>query len=103
MKLIITGATGLVGTEAIRQSLKNPKISSVIALSRRPVTVPEDIGDEQITDKLKSLVLKDFTQYPEDVKAQLADADACIWYPSDCDFKPVLLLICRLGRSRLHH
>jgi uncharacterized protein YbjT (DUF2867 family) len=80
MKLIVTGATGLVGTEVIRQSLKNPKITSVIALSRRPVTVPGNDGEDLNTDKLKSLVLKDFTHYPDDDKAQLADADACIWY-----------------------
>jgi uncharacterized protein YbjT (DUF2867 family) len=77
MKLIVSGATGLVGTEVIRQSLKNPKVASVIALSRRPVSVPTDAGDD--ADKLKSLVLQDFTNYPEDVKAELADADACIW------------------------
>ena len=80
MKLIITGATGLVGTEVIRQSLRNPKITSVITLSRRPVTVPEEVGGDLNSDKLKSLVLKDFTEYPEDVRTELADADACIWY-----------------------
>lgn len=79
MKLIVTGATGLVGTEVIRQSLKNPKITSVIALGRRPVSVPKNAGEGVDTSKLKSLVLEDFTNYPQDVKAQLADADACIW------------------------
>jgi nucleoside-diphosphate-sugar epimerase len=79
MKLIVTGATGLLGTWVIRESLQNPKITSVIALARRPVSAPENAGDGFDTSKLKSLVLEDFTNYPEDVKSQLADADACIW------------------------
>ena len=80
MKLIVTGGTGLLGTEVILQCVKNPKVTSIIALSRRPVPVPENAGDGADTSKLKSIILKDFTKYPDDVKAQLADADACIWY-----------------------
>ena len=88
MKLVLAGSTGLVGTEVIRQSLLNPKVTSVIALTRRPIDVsaiagntgggkPVDVG------KVKSVVLEDFTNYPEDVKRHLVDADACIWYESD--------------------
>jgi uncharacterized protein YbjT (DUF2867 family) len=36
MKLIITGATGFVGTEVIRQALSNSTITSIIALARKP-------------------------------------------------------------------
>jgi uncharacterized protein YbjT (DUF2867 family) len=79
MKLIVTGATGLVGTEVIRQSLQNPRITSVIALSRRPVPSPKGVGEDVAASRLKNVVLEDFTKYPNDAKAQLADADACIW------------------------
>jgi len=79
MKLIVTGATGLVGTEVILQCMKNPKITSIIALSRRPVIAPENASKDADTSKLKSIIVNDFTNYPDDAKAQLADADACIW------------------------
>lgn len=80
MKLIVGGATGFVATEIIRQSLLNPKITQIYALARKPVAVPAGVGKDVDTSKLKSLVIKDFEKYPEDVKEQIADADAAIWY-----------------------
>lgn len=74
MKLIVAGATGLVATEIIKQSLKIPEITSVIALARHPVDVP---GIN--SSKVKSVVIKDYGEYPDDVKAEFAGADACIW------------------------
>lgn len=79
MKLVITGATGFCARETIRQSLSNPKITTVVALARRPVEVPQNLGPEADTSKLKSVVLQDFGTYSEDVKKQLEGADACIW------------------------
>lgn len=79
MKLIVSGATGFVATEVIRQSLSIPSITSVIALARRPVSAPENLGAGADTSKLQSVVLEDFGQYSDDVKKQLAGADACIW------------------------
>lgn len=75
MKVIIAGATGLVGSELIRQSLQIPEITSVIALARKPVSVE---GQENAS-KVTSVVIKDYGEYPDHVKAQLAGADACIW------------------------
>ncbi|PYI00608.1 hypothetical protein BO78DRAFT_434274 [Aspergillus sclerotiicarbonarius CBS 121057] len=74
MKLIVTGATGLLGTEIIRQSLRNNKITQVIALARKPVQV-----DNINSSKLKTVIIRDYEHYPSDVKAQIAGADACIW------------------------
>lgn len=79
MKLIVAGATGFVATDVIRQSLRNPKITSVIALARRAVSAPENTGSDADASKLKSVVVEDFGTYPEDVKKHFADADACIW------------------------
>jgi len=79
MKLIIGGATGFVATEIIRQSLGNPKVTAIYALARKPVSVPQGVPAGADTSKLKSLVVKDFEKYPEDVKEQIADADAAIW------------------------
>ena len=80
MKLIVAGATGFVGTEVIRQALRNPSITSVIALARKPVSAPEGPETGSGTSKLRSVVLQDWTSpYPEDVIEVLKGADACIW------------------------
>lgn len=79
MKLIVAGATGLVGTEIIRQSLLINEITEVIALARKPVQI-EDGTD---TSKLRSIVIRDYGEYPAHVKAEFTGADVCIWYASD--------------------
>ncbi|EKV06860.1 NAD(P)-binding domain [Penicillium digitatum] len=76
MKLIVAGATGLVGTEIIRQCLQNSEITQVIALARKPVYIEDGIDP---TSKLKSVVIRDYGEYSADVKAEFAGADACIW------------------------
>lgn len=77
MKLIVAGATGLVGSEIIRQALRNSDVTEVIALARKPVAM-----DDSSASKLKSVVIRDYAEYPDEVKAELAGADACIWYDS---------------------
>ena len=79
MKLIITGATGFVGTEIVRQSLKNPNITSVVALARRPFSIPSDLEQGANPSKLQSVTVKDYDTYPEEVRKYFAGADACIW------------------------
>ena len=79
MKLIIAGATGFVGTELVRQSLQNPKVTSVIALARRPVPAPSNLNPGADASKLHSVTVKDYDGYPNEVKKQFAGADACIW------------------------
>ena len=79
MKLIVAGASGYVAQELLRQSLKLPEITSVIALSRTPVSTPSDVGGEFNASKLRSVVLKDYEDYPEDVRREFQGADACIW------------------------
>ena len=74
MKLIVTGGTGLLATEVIRQSLQLPEITSVIALARKPIII-----DDIDTSKLKSVIIEDYGEYRQAVKADFAGADACIW------------------------
>jgi hypothetical protein len=78
MKLIVAGSTGFVATEVIRQAISNPAITSIIALARRETPVPQSAGANAA--KLRSVVCSNFSEYSEDVKKELAGADACIWY-----------------------
>ena len=80
MKLVVAGSSGFVASEVIRQSLSIPKITSVLALARRPVSAPSNLPKDADPSKLQSVVLDDYGSYPEEVKTQLAGADACIWY-----------------------
>jgi hypothetical protein len=52
-----------------------PDITFIIALARRETVVPPNAGAE--TSKLKSVVCDDFSNYLENVKKELAGADAC--------------------------
>ncbi|KAI1802327.1 NAD(P)-binding protein [Daldinia bambusicola] len=79
MKLIISGATGFVAKEIIRQSLSRDEITSVVALARKPVSVPEKLSPDANPSKLKSIVVEDYEHYPEEVKKEFAGAAACIW------------------------
>ena len=74
MKVILTGATGFIGSEALRQCLKSPSITSIVALSRR--NLPEVVTNNP---NLKVLMMKDFTSYPHTLLDELAGAEACIW------------------------
>lgn len=88
MKLIVAGATGLVGTEIIHQSLQIREITSVIALARRPVKVQDGVD----SSKLKSVIIKDYGEYSDEVKAEFSGADACIWYASPSPVRSMLTI-----------
>ncbi|KAF5861520.1 hypothetical protein ETB97_012846 [Aspergillus alliaceus] len=55
MKVILTGSTGFIGCEVLKQCLQNPSITSIVAFSRRdlPPTVthhPKTLGKAVMTD-----------------------------------------------------
>src|SRR5690349_11759517 len=70
MNLLITGATGMVGSEAVRQALLDPSIQRVTALVRRPLTIQHP--------KLQVVLHHDFLNYVglEDLFRR---HDACLW------------------------
>lgn len=80
MKLVVAGASGFVAKEVIRQSLSIPKITSVVAIARRPISAPPDLGQSADASKLHSVVVDNYDTYSDDVSGQLTGADACIWY-----------------------
>jgi nucleoside-diphosphate-sugar epimerase len=81
MKLILAGATGFLGTEVLHQALADARITSVVALGRRPTSIPALLPSGANADKLDSVVVPDFAgELSNDVLRHFADADACVWY-----------------------
>lgn len=74
MKVLIVGASGMVGGEALSQCLAHPTITKVVAFVRRDL--PDDVSGHP---KLESVVIKDFAAWPEDVLLAHSDAAAMIW------------------------
>jgi len=73
MHVILTGATGTVGSAVLNHCLNSPKVSRLSVLSRGAVPAAE--GHE----KAKVIIHKDFKEYPPAVMDQLKGAQACIW------------------------
>ena len=103
MKLVVAGASGYVATDLIRQALALPQITSVVALARRSVSAPEN-SDPKDAAKLQTAVIQGYDAYPDDVKKQLADADACIWYRSTYEtLLAAQSLLMRTEQDSRHH
>ncbi|TVY85096.1 hypothetical protein LSUE1_G001384 [Lachnellula suecica] len=71
MKVILAGSTGFIGREVLAQCIRNPSISSIVALSRSEL--------KTVDPKLRVSIIKDFTAYSDSVLQDIKDADACIW------------------------
>lgn len=74
MKVILTGSTGFIGREVLKQCLANPEIDSSIVLSRR--AIPDLDGNS----KARVVIMEDFTEYTPEVLREIDGADASIWY-----------------------
>lgn len=69
MKIVLTGATGFVGSEVLRQALNDSSIEQIIVLTRRSIGISNP--------RLNEIILQDFLDY-----SSIADhlkVDACIW------------------------
>lgn len=71
MKVLLTGSTGLIGSGVLKQCISNPNITSIIAMTRRPIDTKDP--------KLTNLIKKDYHTYTESEISQLGGAEACIW------------------------
>ena len=70
MKLILFGATGMVGAGALREALADPEITDVVSVGRRSCGVKHP--------KLRELLLPDLFDFAA-VETQLRGWDAAIW------------------------
>jgi uncharacterized protein YbjT (DUF2867 family) len=73
MHLILTGATGLVGSGVLDAMLKSKEITKISILSRRPV--PMAAGDPRVN----VITHSDFTRYSSGVLEQLQGASGVVW------------------------
>lgn len=71
MKVVLTGSTGFLGSEVLKQCVEIETIESIIVLTRRPV--------DMSNPKVLNIVMKDFRQYDSNVVDAIANADGCIW------------------------
>jgi uncharacterized protein YbjT (DUF2867 family) len=70
MKVIIYGATGMVGLGALRECLADPRVTQVLAVGRTPLASRHP--------KLQELQVESFLDY-SGVEAQLSGYDACFY------------------------
>lgn len=75
MKLVISGGSGFVATELIKQSLQLPLVTKLVVLSRKPISTPQGTD----TSKLKNVILGDYEVYPQEARDEMAGANAYIW------------------------
>ena len=75
MHLILTGATGLVGSAVLDAMIKTPSLTKISILSRRPVPMADAARDPRINVILHS----DFTTYDDALLDRLSDASGCVW------------------------
>lgn len=70
MRVILFGATGMVGEGTLREALADADVGAVLSVSRRPCGVEHP--------KLEELLLDDLFDFAA-VEGRLAGWDACIW------------------------
>ncbi len=70
MKIILTGATGMVGEGVLWECLANDMVTEVLSISRKPYDMQHA--------KLKQLLVPDFTKL-SDYKTDITGYDACFY------------------------
>ncbi|RFU82159.1 nucleoside-diphosphate-sugar epimerase [Trichoderma arundinaceum] len=75
MHLILTGATGLIGSSVLDAMLKMTEVTKISILSRRPVAMAEDAKDPRVN----VIIHKDFSSYDSEVLNKLRGASGAVW------------------------
>jgi NAD dependent epimerase/dehydratase family enzyme len=75
MHLILTGATGLVGSGVLDAMLAMKEVTKISILSRRPVQMAEEANDPRVN----VIIHHDFETYNPAVLSQLQGATGCVW------------------------
>jgi len=70
MKIIITGSTGTVGSELVREAVADNDIEEVILLARKPSEIKHP--------KIREIIHKNFLDY-SGLENIFMETDACLW------------------------
>lgn len=95
MKVILTGSSGFIGHEVLKQCLEAPFITSIVALSRRDL--PSSVTSNP---KLRVTIMNDFLSYSDPILEDIKGANACIWYFQTPSYaERIIKLIFAIGHS----
>lgn len=75
MHLILTGATGLVGSAVLDGMVRMKDVTKISIVSRRPVKMADELKDPRIN----VILHKDFQNYDESLLSQVKGATGCVW------------------------
>jgi len=78
MKIIVFGATGMVGQGALRECLLDREVEAVMAVGRSALTQELSWNSLGHATKLRQLVLPDLANYA-DAQRELSGYDACLF------------------------
>lgn len=70
MKILVTGSTGMVGLEVVRQAITDNDVEEIFAISRKPLSVQHP--------KLKTVLHQNFLDYTG-LENIFKSTDACLW------------------------
>ena len=73
MHLILTGATGLVGAACLDIMLKDPAITKISILSRKPVVQADGHAKADV------IIHNDMAVYDAETLEKLKGAEGCVW------------------------
>lgn len=71
MDIVLTGATGFVGSEVLAQLLVHREVHRITCVVRRNIGIQ--------SPKIKTILHGDFTTYEPELATALANHSACIW------------------------
>lgn len=74
MKVVVTGATGTVGNEIVKHCLADARITKVVILTRKAVSM-----DIESHPKADVIMIQDFARYSDEVLRRLEGSSACLW------------------------
>ncbi|KFA60324.1 hypothetical protein S40285_07665 [Stachybotrys chlorohalonatus IBT 40285] len=87
VKILLTGATGTIGRAVLDRCIAHPNVDTVVAFVRR--ALPDEIATNS---KVQTVIVKDFSVWPEDILTQHLDAAAMIWCLGDWEGQPEVVL-----------